>query len=168
MSENEQLSLSSAVEKTNQAPQVGAGNNQTCDEERGDLIQFYNSVFVLKVKGFAMQYAVFENHQVTTMQVFFRSIYMCVRVYLCFLFLFKTPNLLTGRDSAPFTFPLSPGTASFSSSLLSETLAVRLATQKLCRRPQQLEQPCDLLYQQKPFKGMHTHKDTFQWNIHTH
>uniref|UniRef100_A0A671WHN3 Retinoblastoma-like protein 1 n=1 Tax=Sparus aurata TaxID=8175 RepID=A0A671WHN3_SPAAU len=32
-------------------------SNQSAEEERGDLIQFYNSVFVLKVKSFALRYA---------------------------------------------------------------------------------------------------------------
>ncbi|XP_068598197.1 retinoblastoma-like protein 1 [Brachionichthys hirsutus] len=41
-----------SAEKANQVPGEG---------ERGDLIQFYNSVFVLKVKGFALRYAVSDN-----------------------------------------------------------------------------------------------------------
>uniref|UniRef100_A0A8D3CHK2 Retinoblastoma-like protein 1 n=1 Tax=Scophthalmus maximus TaxID=52904 RepID=A0A8D3CHK2_SCOMX len=32
-----------------------------CDEERGDLIQFYNAVFVLKMKSFALRYATHDN-----------------------------------------------------------------------------------------------------------
>uniref|UniRef100_A0AAQ5Z9S1 Retinoblastoma-like 1 (p107) n=1 Tax=Amphiprion ocellaris TaxID=80972 RepID=A0AAQ5Z9S1_AMPOC len=31
------------------------------EEERGDLIQFYNSVFVLKMKSFALRYAIHDN-----------------------------------------------------------------------------------------------------------
>lgn len=65
-SENEQSSVSSAAEKTSQAPQGEAGGIQSGGEKRGDLIQFYNSVFVLKVKGFAMRYGASENHRVTT------------------------------------------------------------------------------------------------------
>uniref|UniRef100_A0A8D3CUI5 Retinoblastoma-like protein 1 n=1 Tax=Scophthalmus maximus TaxID=52904 RepID=A0A8D3CUI5_SCOMX len=34
-----------------------ADSNQPGDEERGDLIQFYNAVFVLKMKSFALRYA---------------------------------------------------------------------------------------------------------------
>uniref|UniRef100_A0A672ZM96 Retinoblastoma-like 1 (p107) n=1 Tax=Sphaeramia orbicularis TaxID=375764 RepID=A0A672ZM96_9TELE len=35
--------------------------DQSAEEERGDLIQFYNTVFVLKMKGFALRYATHEN-----------------------------------------------------------------------------------------------------------
>uniref|UniRef100_A0A671WHC0 Retinoblastoma-like protein 1 n=1 Tax=Sparus aurata TaxID=8175 RepID=A0A671WHC0_SPAAU len=38
-----------------------ANSNQSAEEERGDLIQFYNSVFVLKVKSFALRYATNDN-----------------------------------------------------------------------------------------------------------
>ncbi|KAI4796492.1 hypothetical protein KUCAC02_026948 [Chaenocephalus aceratus] len=49
-----------SAEKTNQAP--GEANaDQSGEEERGDLIQFYNSVFVLKMKSFALRYAVHDN-----------------------------------------------------------------------------------------------------------
>ncbi|XP_062300088.1 LOW QUALITY PROTEIN: retinoblastoma-like protein 1 [Scomber scombrus] len=49
-----------SAEKTNQV--TGAANaDQSGEEERGDLIQFYNSVFVLKMKGFALRYATHDN-----------------------------------------------------------------------------------------------------------
>uniref|UniRef100_A0AAQ5XUF9 Retinoblastoma-like 1 (p107) n=1 Tax=Amphiprion ocellaris TaxID=80972 RepID=A0AAQ5XUF9_AMPOC len=48
--------VSAAAEKTNQLP-GDANSNQSVEEERGDLIQFYNSVFVLKMKSFALRYA---------------------------------------------------------------------------------------------------------------
>uniref|UniRef100_A0A8C3AFX0 Retinoblastoma-like 1 (p107) n=1 Tax=Cyclopterus lumpus TaxID=8103 RepID=A0A8C3AFX0_CYCLU len=48
--------LASAAEKTNQVP-GRADCDQSGEEERGDLIQFYNSVFVLKMKSFALRYA---------------------------------------------------------------------------------------------------------------
>ncbi|KAJ4926640.1 hypothetical protein JOQ06_014389 [Pogonophryne albipinna] len=49
-----------SAEKTNQAS--GEANaDQSGEEERGDLIQFYNSVFVLKMKSFALRYAVHDN-----------------------------------------------------------------------------------------------------------
>uniref|UniRef100_A0A8D3DHD3 Retinoblastoma-like protein 1 n=1 Tax=Scophthalmus maximus TaxID=52904 RepID=A0A8D3DHD3_SCOMX len=38
-----------------------ADSNQPGDEERGDLIQFYNAVFVLKMKSFALRYATHDN-----------------------------------------------------------------------------------------------------------
>uniref|UniRef100_A0A8C3AH09 Retinoblastoma-like 1 (p107) n=1 Tax=Cyclopterus lumpus TaxID=8103 RepID=A0A8C3AH09_CYCLU len=44
------------MEKTNQVP-GRADCDQSGEEERGDLIQFYNSVFVLKMKSFALRYA---------------------------------------------------------------------------------------------------------------
>uniref|UniRef100_A0A665TQK6 Retinoblastoma-like protein 1 n=1 Tax=Echeneis naucrates TaxID=173247 RepID=A0A665TQK6_ECHNA len=48
--------FSSAAEKTNQF--LGEANSDhSGEEERGDLIQFYNSVFVLKMKSFALRYA---------------------------------------------------------------------------------------------------------------
>ena len=34
-----------------------ANGERESEEERGDLIQFYNSVYVLKMKGFALKYA---------------------------------------------------------------------------------------------------------------
>lgn len=51
---------SSAAEKSNQVSGE-ANSNQSAEEERGDLIQFYNSVFVLKVKSFALRYATNDN-----------------------------------------------------------------------------------------------------------
>ncbi|KAK5602693.1 hypothetical protein CRENBAI_003672 [Crenichthys baileyi] len=36
-------------------------SDQSVEEERGDLIQFYNTVFVLKMKSFALRYATNEN-----------------------------------------------------------------------------------------------------------
>uniref|UniRef100_A0A8P4KGJ7 Retinoblastoma-like protein 1 n=1 Tax=Dicentrarchus labrax TaxID=13489 RepID=A0A8P4KGJ7_DICLA len=47
-------------EKTNQVSGE-ANSNQPGEEERGDLIQFYNGVFVLKVKSFALRYATHDN-----------------------------------------------------------------------------------------------------------
>uniref|UniRef100_A0A671WKC9 Retinoblastoma-like protein 1 n=1 Tax=Sparus aurata TaxID=8175 RepID=A0A671WKC9_SPAAU len=47
-------------EKSNQVSGE-ANSNQSAEEERGDLIQFYNSVFVLKVKSFALRYATNDN-----------------------------------------------------------------------------------------------------------
>uniref|UniRef100_A0A3Q1C1I5 Retinoblastoma-like 1 (p107) n=1 Tax=Amphiprion ocellaris TaxID=80972 RepID=A0A3Q1C1I5_AMPOC len=52
--------VSAAAEKTNQLP-GDANSNQSVEEERGDLIQFYNSVFVLKMKSFALRYAIHDN-----------------------------------------------------------------------------------------------------------
>lgn len=53
--------ISSAAEKTDE----GAGPAGPADqsEERGDLIQFYNSIFVLKMKSFALRYAT-QDHRV--------------------------------------------------------------------------------------------------------
>lgn len=49
-----------AAEKTNQVSGE-ANSDQSGQEERGDLIQFYNSVFVLKMKSFALRYAIHDN-----------------------------------------------------------------------------------------------------------
>lgn len=62
--------VSSAAEKTNQVSGE-ANSNQSGEEERGDLIQFYNGVFVLKMKSFALRYATHDNrvrhsHSVTS------------------------------------------------------------------------------------------------------
>ncbi|XP_076003457.1 retinoblastoma-like protein 1 [Genypterus blacodes] len=49
-----------SAEKANQAS--GEANAiQSGEEERGDLIQFYNSVFVLKMKSFALRYATHDH-----------------------------------------------------------------------------------------------------------
>lgn len=54
------LSVSTAAEKTN--PVSGESNSsQSGEEERGDLIQFYNTVFILKMKSFALRYATHDN-----------------------------------------------------------------------------------------------------------
>uniref|UniRef100_A0A8D3C1R5 Retinoblastoma-like 1 (p107) n=1 Tax=Scophthalmus maximus TaxID=52904 RepID=A0A8D3C1R5_SCOMX len=49
-------SVTQQTKKTNQVSGE-ADSNQPGDEERGDLIQFYNAVFVLKMKSFALRYA---------------------------------------------------------------------------------------------------------------
>ncbi|XP_022604552.1 retinoblastoma-like protein 1 [Seriola dumerili] len=49
-----------SAEKTNQAPGE-ANSDQSGVEERGDLIQFYNTVFVLKMKSFALRYATHDS-----------------------------------------------------------------------------------------------------------
>ncbi|KAG7236860.1 hypothetical protein INR49_000164 [Caranx melampygus] len=49
-----------SAEKTNQVPGE-ANSNQSGVEERGDLIQFYNTVFVLKMKSFALRYATHDS-----------------------------------------------------------------------------------------------------------
>ncbi|XP_075880767.1 retinoblastoma-like protein 1 [Nelusetta ayraudi] len=64
--ENMEVDLASggeSTEKTNQANEGEAGGSLSGDEQRGDLIQFYNSVFVLKVKGFALRYSAGDNHR---------------------------------------------------------------------------------------------------------
>uniref|UniRef100_A0A672ZPG6 Retinoblastoma-like protein 1 n=1 Tax=Sphaeramia orbicularis TaxID=375764 RepID=A0A672ZPG6_9TELE len=52
-----QPQANSHVRKTAQSSSL----DQSAEEERGDLIQFYNTVFVLKMKGFALRYATHEN-----------------------------------------------------------------------------------------------------------
>ncbi|XP_057685262.1 retinoblastoma-like protein 1, partial [Corythoichthys intestinalis] len=54
--EVDSVSGGESAEKTNQQP-AGRHPDQSEEEERGDLIQFYNMVFVLKMKSFAMRYA---------------------------------------------------------------------------------------------------------------
>ncbi|KAK2861594.1 hypothetical protein Q5P01_001127 [Channa striata] len=51
---------SESAEKTSQVP-GDANLDQSGDEERGDLIQFYNNVFVLRMKSFALRYAAHDN-----------------------------------------------------------------------------------------------------------
>eukprot|EP00066_Takifugu_rubripes_P022590 XP_011611856.1 PREDICTED: retinoblastoma-like protein 1 isoform X1 [Takifugu rubripes] len=53
-------SVADSAEKTSQTS-GDANVSQPGEEERGDLIQFYNSVFVLKVKNFALRYAVSDS-----------------------------------------------------------------------------------------------------------
>uniref|UniRef100_A0A672G0C8 Retinoblastoma-like protein 1 n=1 Tax=Salarias fasciatus TaxID=181472 RepID=A0A672G0C8_SALFA len=48
------------AEKTNQLP-GDANAEQSAEEERGDLIQFYNSIYILKMKSFALRYASHDN-----------------------------------------------------------------------------------------------------------
>ena len=52
--------VSSAAEKFSQVSGE-ANSDQSGEEERGDLIQFYNNVFVLKMKSFALRYATNDN-----------------------------------------------------------------------------------------------------------
>ncbi|XP_028285453.1 retinoblastoma-like protein 1 [Parambassis ranga] len=49
-----------SAEKTNPLP-ADCGTDQSGEEERGDLIQFYNTIFVLKMKSFALRYASHDN-----------------------------------------------------------------------------------------------------------
>uniref|UniRef100_UPI0037E714A7 retinoblastoma-like protein 1 n=1 Tax=Semicossyphus pulcher TaxID=241346 RepID=UPI0037E714A7 len=49
-----------SAEKTSQVSGEESAD-QSGEEERGDLIQFYNSVFVLKMKSFALRYATHDN-----------------------------------------------------------------------------------------------------------
>lgn len=43
-------------------PASGEPNSaQSLEEERGDLIQFYNTAFVLRMKSFALRYATHDN-----------------------------------------------------------------------------------------------------------
>ncbi|TNM89208.1 hypothetical protein fugu_005463 [Takifugu bimaculatus] len=57
-------SVADSAEKTSQTS-GDANVSQPGEEERGDLIQFYNSVFVLKVKNFALRYAVSDSEELT-------------------------------------------------------------------------------------------------------
>uniref|UniRef100_UPI003AAE0AD5 retinoblastoma-like protein 1 isoform X2 n=1 Tax=Centroberyx gerrardi TaxID=166262 RepID=UPI003AAE0AD5 len=57
---DENMEVDPASEKANQVSGE-ASSDQSGEEERGDLIQFYNSVFVLKMKSFALRYATHEN-----------------------------------------------------------------------------------------------------------
>ncbi|KAI3369202.1 hypothetical protein L3Q82_007438 [Scortum barcoo] len=53
-----------SAEKTNQVSGE-ANSEQSGNEERGDLIQFYNGVFVLKMKSFALRYATYDNRELS-------------------------------------------------------------------------------------------------------
>ncbi|KAM6928454.1 retinoblastoma-like protein 1 [Xenentodon cancila] len=58
--EVDSVSGGESAEKTTRLP--GDTNpDQSADEERGDLIQFYNTVYVLKMKSFALRYATNDN-----------------------------------------------------------------------------------------------------------
>ncbi|KAM4583235.1 retinoblastoma-like protein 1 [Fundulus diaphanus] len=48
-----------SAEKANRRP--ADRTSQSAEEERGDLIQFYNTVFVVKMKVFALRYAASDN-----------------------------------------------------------------------------------------------------------
>ncbi|XP_020784066.1 retinoblastoma-like protein 1 isoform X2 [Boleophthalmus pectinirostris] len=58
--ENMEVDPASGGESAEKSSQ-GSGTDQSGEEERGDLIQFYNSVFVLKMKSFALRYASHDN-----------------------------------------------------------------------------------------------------------
>lgn len=58
--ENMEVDLVSGGESAEKTTQSSA-SDQSGEEERGDLIQFYNTVFVLKMKSFALRYATHEN-----------------------------------------------------------------------------------------------------------
>lgn len=57
--ENMEVDPTSGGESAEKSSQ-GSENGQS-EEERGDLIQFYNAVFVLKLKSFALRYASHDN-----------------------------------------------------------------------------------------------------------
>lgn len=61
--ENMEVDPVSGGESAEKTIQVSgeANSDQSGEEERGDLIQFYNNVFVLKMKGFALRYATHDN-----------------------------------------------------------------------------------------------------------
>ncbi|XP_061544320.1 retinoblastoma-like protein 1 [Phycodurus eques] len=50
-----------SAEKTRSASGGADGGERSAEEERGDLIQFYNNIYVLKMKSFAMRYAPHDN-----------------------------------------------------------------------------------------------------------
>ncbi|KAK7915754.1 hypothetical protein WMY93_011515 [Mugilogobius chulae] len=58
--ENMEVDPASGGESAEKSSQ-GSATDQSGEEERGDLIQFYNSVFVLKMKSFALKYATSDN-----------------------------------------------------------------------------------------------------------
>ncbi|XP_054639632.1 retinoblastoma-like protein 1 [Dunckerocampus dactyliophorus] len=60
--ENMEVDPASGAESAEKVrPASGGGAHQSGEEERGDLIQFYNNVYVLKMKSFAMRYATHDN-----------------------------------------------------------------------------------------------------------
>ncbi|XP_061642138.1 retinoblastoma-like protein 1 isoform X2 [Phyllopteryx taeniolatus] len=50
-----------SAEKTRSASGGADGGERSPEEERGDLIQFYNNIYMLKMKSFAMRYAPHDN-----------------------------------------------------------------------------------------------------------
>ncbi|XP_054472431.1 retinoblastoma-like protein 1 [Anoplopoma fimbria] len=59
--ENMEVDPVSGGESAEKSNPVSGRADQSGEEERGDLIQFYNGVFVLKMKSFALRYAVQDN-----------------------------------------------------------------------------------------------------------
>lgn len=60
--ENMEVDPASGAESAEKSSQgSAAGSDPSGEEERGDLIQFYNSVFVLKMRSFALRYATHDN-----------------------------------------------------------------------------------------------------------
>lgn len=60
--ENMEVDPASGGESAEKSSQ-GSESGQSEEEERGDLIQFYNAVFVLKLKNFALRYATNDNNK---------------------------------------------------------------------------------------------------------
>uniref|UniRef100_A0A1A8MJA8 Retinoblastoma-like protein 1 n=3 Tax=Nothobranchius pienaari TaxID=704102 RepID=A0A1A8MJA8_9TELE len=61
--ENMEVDSVSGGESAEKTSQAGGDTNssQSQEEERGDLIQFYNTTFILKMKSFALRYATNDN-----------------------------------------------------------------------------------------------------------
>lgn len=122
--------FSSAAEKTTQVSGE-AKSYQSAEEERGDLIQFYNSIFILKVKSFALRYSTNDNgvccsHAETAVRCKLSLMTKITNLTLC-----NPP----GRCPSSFSIPFSSSSPSLSSPCFSETLTVCFPTQELCRKP---------------------------------
>ncbi|XP_077385578.1 retinoblastoma-like protein 1 [Festucalex cinctus] len=60
--ENMEVDPASGAESGEKArAATGGQDEESCEEERGDLIQFYNNVYVITMKSFAMRYASHDN-----------------------------------------------------------------------------------------------------------
>ncbi|KAF7711357.1 retinoblastoma-like protein 1 [Silurus meridionalis] len=54
---DDRMEVDPPTDQTNARTDQSAKSDSDSDEERGDLIQFYNSVYVMKMKSFAVRYA---------------------------------------------------------------------------------------------------------------
>lgn len=121
-----------AAEKTSQTSGEPNFASQPGEEEYGDLIQFYNTIFVLKVKSFALRYASSDSEVWNQGHVTLWSITASNNGAL------MTPKCLSvtsGGSSSSLSFPIRQSSASFSSPGFPETLVVRVPTQEFHREP---------------------------------
>lgn len=141
--------LDSAIGRTDQGAKAKADSES--GEDRGGLIQFYNSVYVLKMKSFALRYAhpaadnrvcilflkfiLFFLHDFIWHRnciIYFQRLAEVVKVIKGNLFFF-TPyfsHTPTGGGSPIVSIPLTASSASLPTANISETLHLPFSSQK--------------------------------------